>query len=522
MVLETWLRQRVGRQCDDPSLQFPMALFSCERTGARPLSPLALLAAVLVGNLLGKTSLRGLEEWAVCDLRALWLLGGFTPDHSTFGRFILRMQGCVSEQLFERLTEEALREVGKFLHDVSTDGTIVQAAASRYKRLCAEAVEQQLTEAQEAARYKPDAPDATKALTHAQACAQTLAERQQQRRDHRQDPSTVTVCPTDLEAVVLKLKEGSFAPAVVASVVATEDRFVVAAQVHATEEIAVVAPMLDQAERLAAHVNSPGERAHGVHGRCAPGGDAPTSGRPCAPESASLTANCCALRVHPEACCRRLLGRAQLGPLGLQIVRADTHYLTGTVLREEQARGLELRIGVGALARAPLGPQGFALNDPRAFDKSRFRLVVLPANDYAPERTCLECPMGALLLLASRESGRPGDPAHEVYRAVGVRCGSCPYHARCAPKNPRRRVARYPDDELKEQMRARLAALPARAEAGRRAKAVEPVFSVVKGVQGLRRFRRRGLRKARVEWHLHLIAHNLRRMMSLAGWRKAA
>ena len=93
---------------------------------------------------------------------------------------------------------------------------------------------------------------------------------------------------------------------------------------------------------------------------------------------------------------------------------------------------------------------------------------------------------------------------------------------RCAPKTARRRVASYPDDDLKERMRARLAAAPRRQDAKIRATSIEPVFSVVKGVQGLRRFHRRGLRKVRVEWHLHLVAHNLRRMMSLAGWWKAA
>ena len=103
-----------------------------------------------------------------------------------------------------------------------------------------------------------------------------------------------------------------------------------------------------------------------------------------------------------------------------------------------------------------------------------------------------------------------------------VRCGKCPYKSRCAPSNPRRRVARYADDELREQMRDRPRGASRRHEAGMRAQSVEPVFSVVKGVQHLRRFRRRGLSKARVEWHLHLMAHNLRRMMSLAGWLTVA
>lgn len=519
--LEAWLRRRVVLHTDDPALRFPEALLRAESAGARPLSPLALFAAVLIGTLLGITSLRALERWAAADLRALWILGGFAPDHSTFGRFLLRLQGGVSEELFERLTEEALREVGRSLRDVSLDATTLQAATSRYRRLGAEAVARQLAEAQAAAGAAPDDAEAARAVAHAEACARALAEGERRRRDARHDPAGVTVCPSDLEAVVHKLKEGHFAPAVLASVIATDDRFVVAAAVHATEEIAVVAPLLDQAERLAVAVHGPSPRLPARPAACAgPARTAPAA-PPCAPGSRPLRDARCAVAGRDERVEARA-ARARVGPCGLEVVRADANYLTGVVLREEVARGVELRVSVGARAGPRPAPQGFNPDDRRAFDKSRFRLVVLPANDYAPERTCLQCPMGALLPWASRDGARPGDPAHDVYRAVGVRCGVCPYRARCAPRNPRRRVARYPDDPLKEAMGERLAAAPRRQDGRIRATSVEPVFSVVKGVQGLRRFRRRGLRKALLEWHLHLIAHNLRRMMSLGGARRAA
>jgi len=45
--------------------------------------------------------------------------------------------------------------------------------------------------------------------------------------------------------------------------------------------------------------------------------------------------------------------------------------------------------------------------------------------------------------------------------------------------------------------------------------AVEPVFSEIRGVQGLRRFRRKGLQKAKMEFSLHAITHNIRRMFAL-------
>ena len=404
-------------------------------------------------------------------------------------------------------------------------------------------------------------------------CAQALAERQQARRDNRLDPDTATVSPSDLGAARLKLKDGSFAPGILASIIATTDRFVVAAEVHATDEIEVVSPMLDQAERLAAAVNVPGGRCAGDDGLCEPieraidaaatardvplvesmspceaSGpsvvdtppevpDAPCTEREDARELTSNTTDAlaqvnitnsvllgavCVSDACGSGCCSRRFVRLQLGESGIETARGDGNYLKGVVLREEEARGIELRVALGSLSGNILGPQGFNPDDPKAFGKPRFRLVVLPKNDYAPERRCMQCPMGALLHHVSHDSGRPGDPAHDVYRAIGVRCDACPYQKRCAPTKERRRVSRYPDDDLKERMRDRLAAAPYRQDARIRSASVEPVFSVLKGVQGLRRFHRRGLRKVRVEWLLHLVAHNLRRMMSLAGWWKAA
>lgn len=516
--LSDWLRLRLLEQCHDSARQFPQEILRCEARGARPLSPVAVISAIFVGTILGINSLRELERAAAVDLRFIWILGGMAPDHSTFGRWILRMQGAVSEQLFEALTVEALRAVHKVVRDASLDGTTIQAATSRYGRLCAQAVQQQLEQARAELEREPADEDAAEQLAKAQARAQALATRQQARRDNRSDPSTVTVCPSDPEAVVHKLKEGNFAPAVVASVIATEDRFVVAAHVHPSDEIASVAPMLQQAEHLAVAVNvgAGACTAREPTVACARVGLADQRS-PCSP-GARVTLPTGRAWSRDGAQCASCPGRATLGGAGLSALRMDGNYLTGSVLRLEQEHGVELHIAPGSWAGSGYRPQGFDPEDRRAFEKARFRLVTLPANDYAPERTCMQCPMGALLPYFARERSRPNDPAHDVYRAGTVRCSRCPYKSSCAPTNPRRRVARYGDDELKERMRDRHAGASRREQSGQRARSVEPVFSVVKGVQRLRRFRRRGLRKAQLEWHLHLIAHNLRRMMSLRGW----
>ena len=140
--LAGWIERRVLAALNQGSDSdtFPRELFTPAKRGTSPLSPVALLTLVLVGTLRGVTSLRGLERFARMDLRGIWILGGWCPDHSTLGRFVERLHGKVSEQLFERLTVDALCAVGKRVCDVSLDGTIVCAVASRDGRLHADAV----------------------------------------------------------------------------------------------------------------------------------------------------------------------------------------------------------------------------------------------------------------------------------------------------------------------------------------------------------------------------------------------
>lgn len=82
---------------------------------------------------------RELERLAALDLRGMWILGGWCPDHRTIGRFVAKLHGKISQTRFEHLTVEALRAVGKRVCDVSLDGTVIAAVASRSHRLGVEA-----------------------------------------------------------------------------------------------------------------------------------------------------------------------------------------------------------------------------------------------------------------------------------------------------------------------------------------------------------------------------------------------
>ena len=132
--LTGWIERRIEQALGDETIwpEFPRELFRCPAQGTSPLSPFALFNLVVIATLLGQSSLRELERLAALDLRGMWILGGWCPDHSTIGRFVAKLHGKVSQTMFEHLTVEALRAVGKRVCDVSLDGTVIAAVASRY------------------------------------------------------------------------------------------------------------------------------------------------------------------------------------------------------------------------------------------------------------------------------------------------------------------------------------------------------------------------------------------------------
>ena len=204
--LAGWIERRVleALSRDSASDTFPRELFTPAKRGTCPRSPVALVTLVLVGTLRGITSLRGLERFARMDLRGIWILGGWCPDHSTLGRFLERLHGKVSEQLFERLTVEALRAVGKRVCDVSFDGTVVCAVASRDGRLHADVVAERLERATRRAATTPDDVKGKEELERAEACARAWAARQKTHQEMGRDPSSLTVGPSEPEAVTHK------------------------------------------------------------------------------------------------------------------------------------------------------------------------------------------------------------------------------------------------------------------------------------------------------------------------------
>jgi transposase len=414
--------------------------------GGRPAyHPALMVSLILFGILEGRSSLRGLETIASVDARCWWLTGGMHPDHSAICRFLGLHREDLTETFFEDLTQKVVGRLGKTDGTLAGDGTVIQAAASRYKRLQAEvALEQARERAKQAEAEARERPEDKRLRREAEQAGQAVSviQKRQDARQASRHKGELQISATEPEAVIQPLKSKEYRPSYRPSILAREDRVVVAKAVHPTSEVEVVGPMLDQAKR--------------VNG---------------APDSLLF----------------------------------DAGYFHQTIL--------ELGVNDPDLKHL-LCPEGKTLGDGPWEKKSR---SAVPKTEFVYEEAenRYRCPAGRYLYPRQKSCTDRGK-GYVVYRSAD--CGNCQKKAQCVTgKRACREIKRYEDEELKEAMREVMRQPQARALYHRRQGMVEPVFSELQQVQGLRRFRRFGLRAVALEFSLHLMAHNLRRLVILTA-----
>jgi len=108
-----------------------------------------------------------------------------------------------------------------------------------------------------------------------------------------------------------------------------------------------------------------------------------------------------------------------------------------------------------------------------------------------------------------------------TYRCAKEHCQACPLARRCTGGANGRTIKRNEHEELIEAHRAKMATPEAKAIDRKRSRTVELRFADTKEHRGLRRFRGRGLERARIEVGLGVLAHNLLAVRA-AGRRRAA
>ncbi len=395
--------------------------------GRAPYAPRLMVGIILFGVLNHCDSLRGLEALAGRDLGCMWVAGGIRPDHSVLGRFLQLHKETLTEGFFENVASEILHKTGTTAKEMAIDGTMVQAAASRYRTVKREALDRKLDECR---NREPDDAGAAQRKQRYEAADTALTAREQARRNQRKPVDSLRVSTTEPEAAVQPLKNKSFAPSYKASALANKERIVTAIEVDPTSESKVVGRMLDQSKRVAGHP--------------------------------------------------------------VDEVLADGAYCNETVIDATTERDVNL-----------LSPETSNGAAPPKFSKQNFK--------YNAEQDTYTCPAGKELPRVSRRAN--GDT---VYR--GTQCQECPFRGQCirGKKTKNRTVKRYHVDKKKDVLREAMADPRAQDRYRKRKAIIEPVFSSTAHL-GLRRFRRRGLSNARMEFALYAIAHNITRLYALLG-----
>lgn len=218
--------------------------------GRPPYAPQAMLGLILYGIVKGVSSLRGLEELARLDLGAMWITGGLCPDHASLGRFVQLHDGQITGEFLTELTGAVLKATHSGVETVAGDGTVVQAAASRYHTIKLEAAREAAGEAQREAQAHGEDAERSARAARAEEVKETLERRVAARRAKGKAVEGMKISPTEPEAVIQPLKDKTRAPSYKPNILANEQRVILAWDLDPSSETAGVGTLLDQARSL--------------------------------------------------------------------------------------------------------------------------------------------------------------------------------------------------------------------------------------------------------------------------------
>jgi transposase len=175
----------------------------------------------------------------------------------------------------------------------------------------------------------------------------------------------------------------------------------------------------------------------------------------------------------------------------------DTGYANGDQLREAEARGMSVLVGLR--------------DEPDAkgeYSKAYFR--------YDAESDIYICPKGERLVrVGTNKSHATTQHPDVIYRCYNK---TCPVRAACTKDPQGRKIRRTYGEDAREQQAQKQRDPRMRVLLGLRKEIVEHLFGIVKAVDNFRRFTVRGLEKARAQWALVCTAVNLRKLY--AAWRQ--
>ncbi len=222
---------RLRQELEELDLSLLTQAYSSE--GRKAIHPRVMLGLIIFGMLKRQWSLRELQELARRDLAAWWICGGLQPDHSTIGKFIQLHAEVLSEAFFTDLVRQVVTKLRLKPATIGGDGTIIEAAGAKLRRLKLEAAKEA------AAQAGGDAEDNARAV-------EALATRMEEDRERGRSDGKVSLCTTEPTAVVQPCKDGRVRAAYKPSIWVHAAGFIIGQYVHPCSEPAAIEPLLDQ------------------------------------------------------------------------------------------------------------------------------------------------------------------------------------------------------------------------------------------------------------------------------------
>jgi transposase len=195
--------------------------------------------------------------------------------------------------------------------------------------------------------------------------------------------------------------------------------------------------------------------------------------------------------------------RDQLSSMAQQARAAMAKETLTAIADRGYFKGEEIRAchDAGICAMVPQTGTSGAKADGR-FDKADFI--------YDAQKNVYRCPAGQTLIwrFATIEAGMKN------HRYWSSNCKDCALKAKCTP-SPQRRITRWEHQDVLDDMQTRLDQTPDTMRIRRCT--VEHPYGTIKVWMGWTHFLTRGLERVKTEMSLHVLAYNLKRMMTILG-----
>lgn len=204
---------------------------------------------------------------------------------------------------------------------------------------------------------------------------------------------------------------------------------------------------------------------------------------------------------------------AEIAGQPVQKARADSGFRSGHVIQDMLDRGVE----------EPLISERAVAEGVRRKKSSKRRMLPRSEFRYDGATDTYRCPAGETLRLkATRKRKNPQGTRTRILRTYGgAPCDFCVRRPECTEAKGGRSIVRGDSADLLEAMAHVMSYPDSVRDYRQRAAMVEPVFADLHQQQGFRRLRRAG-KRVRLEVALHLMAHNLGRLLRLLPGLHAA